>query len=68
MSSLTQCNYCSLKDSERRAAKTGHVITVIGHNVYRHPREVTIRWDSPQSVKDAYFISWMMEIGTHCEC
>lgn len=70
MSSLTKCNYCSLRHWRRDAARWGKLITVEicrdgllqppGFDVYRHDVY------SLPSLKN--HIAWMWDISEHCVC
>ncbi len=80
MSSLTQCNYCSLKGIRRRAKSDGNRVVTCGNvkwtsdgglNVYVMPPEVA---PPPGSIKedsdfhDAYFVAWFMAMTDGCVC
>lgn len=69
MSELTQCNYCSLQEIQRRAKREGKFVTrradtkyaLGGFNVYVYPRGVPIDHDK-------HFVAWFMELTDHCVC
>ena len=74
MSELTSCNYCNLRGIKSRTLK-GEKITILsdatwgmgGVNVYRHPRSVKIQKLSYKA-RQKYFVSWFMQLTTHCCC
>ncbi len=78
MGEFTSCNYCKLQGIKRRAKEDGLTVTVLGdanwgmggENVYVHPKDINISQlaggeDGPRA---KYRVSWMMGIGSRCEC
>ena len=73
MSELTQCNYCSLQRIKTRAKenkcyvlkfKSHEMQGLGGYDIFVVPNGEKLS----KKNKDKYFVSWMMEIGTECEC
>lgn len=64
---MSECNYCLLKRIKRRAHRENLVVTIIGHNVYVHPKDIEVdRLDCKQ--RGEYFTGWLMAITDHCVC
>jgi len=83
MGSLTQCNFCHLRDIRADAKKKGESVFLVrdleigkdvdglnGINVYCPPKGKVTKKEIKNSKKlqDNYSASWMMEIGNRCEC
>jgi len=72
MSELTRCNYCTLSDMKREAAKNGKVVTLVpnpdngGSNAYIHDPDVNIM--DPEIRKEYTWGIWFMEVGESCSC
>ena len=74
MSELTSCNHCGLKFFKARAKLDNKKVTKLdgdfglgGYDIFVHPKDVKIEKGNKEQ-RDSYFVSWMMEIGTFCEC
>lgn len=76
VSELTQCNYCSLNRIKARAKKNNCRVIVkrgqnfgvgAGHDVFVVPNGEEADKE-PDHEKNKHFRSWMMRIGSHCEC
>ncbi len=68
MSSLNECNFCTLRNIKANADIKGLIVTVLpdhaGHSVYVHPDNVEI----DESNKETYWVAWLMKIPNHCCC
>lgn len=81
MSCFTRCNYCNLVVIKYNAKQNDQEVLVVpavseldppGFDVYVHPRglepdEVILAEPNEEGL-NPYFVSWMWEIGDHCEC
>lgn len=77
MSTLTMCNYCTLKKirEEAKAKKwrvnslpyTGKVGIQGGTNIYVYPGDINLEKLNKDERKE-YFVAWFMEISDHCVC
>jgi len=83
MSELTSCNFCNLqairRDAKRdklKIIKRRSISALGGYDIYAVPKTVNIprtiigctENNEGDSFHTKYFVGWMMEIGTHCEC
>lgn len=76
MSSLTICNYCSLKRIRAHAKDAGQKVTIIrasfhtwtqGQDVYVHPPEVDFD-KLTHKERQQYHRSWFAELTEECCC
>lgn len=67
MSELTTCNFCTLRRMRERAKKNGDQITLIGQDVYRHPKDVKLK-DLPAAERKKYWAAWFMSLSSSCCC
>lgn len=78
MSSLTQCNLCSLNRIKVLAKEKGLRVTVLadaewgmgGLNVYVHPQGVKIATlpGGEDGVRKMYMRAWFMSLSDQCAC
>jgi hypothetical protein len=75
---MGQCNYCTLEQIKEQAKQTNMVVStresdgpaidgVKGIEVYLHPPTIDIE-KLDGHAREQWWVSWLMEIGTECEC